>query len=345
MKQLSIIVPVYKVDIYIRRCLDSIFRQGLNDDVFELIIVNDGTPDKSMEVIAGIIQQHDNIIVINQDNQGLSVTRNKGIAAATGEYILFADSDDMLIDNTVPFLLEKALSTKADLVVADFIRMNHEQIEQFNLDVFKQSDGTVQDKSGKDLLLQDLNPWQCYVWRTLYRRDFLNRQQLRFIPGICYEDIPFTHQCYLKANRCLRINWLFIIYRKGHQSITSNISIKKAKDYCVAIEQVWNLAHDKEQDNRIRQKLRNDAFTAFSMLFYILTTCKTISRSEKMSVLYYLKELIPELSFKNGLKQRIVDLFYRRTPTTYMTLRIFYANYLQDICWAIGDFVRNKKND
>lgn len=355
MKQLSIIVPIYKVEKYIRRCLESIFRQGLNDDVFEVIIVNDGTPDRSMEVIADIIQQHQNITVINQENQGLSVARNNGIEQARGEYILFIDSDDLLIDNTLPYLLDKALSSQADLVVADFVKMCDEQIAQFDhnqgdrlfdVNLFNQKPVPliVQDKSGRELLIQDLNPWQCYVWRTLYQREFLNRNHLRFIPHICYEDIPFTHQCYVKADRCLRVNWQFIIYRKGHESITKGFTTQKAKDYCEAIASTWALSHDKALDDAVRQKIRNDAFVSFSMLFYVLTSSKTISRSEKMSVLIYIKRLIPDLSFKNGLKQHIVNLLYHKVPYTYLTLRIFYARYLQTICWTIGDFVRNKKN-
>ena len=114
---LSIILPVYNVEKYIRSCIESIFRQGLDEDAFEIIIVNDGTPDKSMEAIADIIAQHDNITVIEQKNQGLSVVRNTGIARARGEYILMPDSDDMLIDNSLPKLLEKAIESQADIIV------------------------------------------------------------------------------------------------------------------------------------------------------------------------------------------------------------------------------------
>lgn len=109
MLKLSIIVPVYKVEKYIRSCIESIFMQGLDDEEFEIIIINDGTPDNSMGVIEDIINQHKNIKVINQENQGLSVARNKGIVAARGEYILMSDSDDLLIYNSLKPLLEKAL--------------------------------------------------------------------------------------------------------------------------------------------------------------------------------------------------------------------------------------------
>ena len=110
---LSIIVPIYNVEKYVRTCIESIFRQGLDENRFEVIIVNDGTQDKSMEVIADIIVRHKNIIVINQENQGLSVARNNGIAVAKGEYLLMPDSDDMLIDHSVEPLLEKALAEKS----------------------------------------------------------------------------------------------------------------------------------------------------------------------------------------------------------------------------------------
>ena len=98
MTDLSIIVPVYNVEKYIRPCIESIFRQGLEEERFELIIVNDGTQDKSMEMIDDIINEHKNIIVINKKNQGLSIARNNGITIAKGEYILMPDSDDLLID-------------------------------------------------------------------------------------------------------------------------------------------------------------------------------------------------------------------------------------------------------
>ena len=104
---LSIIVPIYNVEQYVRACIESIYQQGLDEDRFEVILVNDGTKDKSMEMIADIIQQHKNITVINQENQGLSMARNNGIAMAKGEYILMPDSDDLLIENSVEPLLEK----------------------------------------------------------------------------------------------------------------------------------------------------------------------------------------------------------------------------------------------
>ena len=340
--KLSVIVPVYNVEEYIRPCIESIFSQGLDEDDFEVIIVNDGTPDKSMEVIAAIIAAYQNIHVINQNNQGVSVARNNGIQMATGEYIYFLDSDDLLIDNSLPYLLDIAISSKVDLVVADFIRMSDNKIVQFKNKTFKQRSGKIQEMKGEELFLYDLNPNYCYVWRTLFKKEFLNWSKIRFFPNIHYEDVIFTHQCYLRANLCLRVEWTFIIYRRGHESITTSFNMKKASDYCVVVSNLWELSYEKDWEEPVRKKIRNDAFATFSSLFYELTTCKQIPLSDKLSVLQKLKKDIPNLVFKNGLKQNIVNFLFHRMPNTYLTLRIFYANYLQRICWAIGDFIKNK---
>ena len=215
MIKLSIIVPVYNVEPYIRPCFESIFNQGLDENDYEVIIVNDGSTDKSMEMVTDIISQHNNITVINQKNQGLSVARNNGIAASKGEYILMPDSDDLLIENSLPSLLDIALRTKADIVVADFLKMTDEEINGPKINCIRHQETIVTEKTGKELFLDDLNPYECYIWRTLFNRRFLLNNKLSFIPGIFFQDVPFIHECYIKAERCLRTNCFQYLYLKN----------------------------------------------------------------------------------------------------------------------------------
>ena len=279
--KLSIIIPVYNVEKYIRSCLESIFKQDLNAADYEVIVVNDGTSDKSMEMIADIISQHTNIKVINQENLSLSVARNNGIAAAKGEYILMPDSDDLLIDNSLKPLLEIALESKADLVVADFLEMTDEEIN--NLKNIPQKEFQVKEKIGEQLFLEDLNPRQCYVWRTLYRRAFITENKLTFIPGIRYQDVPFSHECCLKANKCLRISWLLNIYRRGHESATYSFNKQKAKDLCIAIASTWKLRHLEDLSPAIQRKLNDNLFASFSLLiYYMLIDLKSYSASKEI---------------------------------------------------------------
>ena len=303
MTKLSIIVPVYNVEKYIRDCLESIFRQGLDESIFEVIIVNDGTKDNSMEMIADIIKTHSNISVIEQENQGLSVARNNGIAAAKGEYIFMPDSDDLLIDNSLPFLLNKATETKADLIVADFLMRNNEIIEYFKLDS-KQKDGQTIEMTGKELFLGYLNPSQCYVWRTLYRRRFLTDNHITFFPKIRYQDVPFTHECYLKANKCIRVSWLLNIYRKERENAaTFSFNPQKAKDLCLAMKKTWELRALDDHTPETLLKLQDNVYASFTLLITLISY-SSFTLSESKEIISYMKEQIPDLRFKNGIRQK-----------------------------------------
>lgn len=321
---LSIIVPVYNVERYVRACIESIYHQGLDESTFEVIIVNDGSTDHSMERIQDIIEAHSNITVINQENLSLSVARNNGIAAAKGEYILMPDSDDLLIEESLPILLEKALLHKADLVVADFLEMTDEGIN--NLTTIPRKKGLFKQKSGEKLFLEDLNPTQCYVWRTLYRREFLINNHLTFVPGIRYEDFPFTHECYLKAKRCLRAPHLLNIYRKGHASATSSFNKKKAFDLCIAIASTWKLRGLKGLNSQVTKKLNNDIYKSFSLLIYFMLYGLKDAK-ERDEVYAFLRQEVPDLHFSDGTKQKITWTIFNFSPRLYFSIRKLLKKY------------------
>lgn len=320
---LSIIVPVYNVEKYIRPCIESIFNQGLDDADFEVIIINDGTQDKSIEVIADIVQSHSNVFVVNQENQGLSVVRNNGISAAKGKYILMPDSDDLLIENSLKPLLEKALKSQADLVVADFLSLTDEEIERKDISRLQQKEFNYVEKTGEELFLQDLNPYQCYVWRTLFRRDFLLDNNLTFVPGIYIQDVPFTHECYLKAKKCIRTSWLLNIYRRGHESATFSFNPKKAKDFCTAIAETWKLTRLDGLSPKMQYKLREDVYTSFSAIIWIITH-KIEKASDRIDIIDFLKKQAPDLWFNNGKKQRAESFMFRHLPHLFIHLRYYY---------------------
>lgn len=326
---LSICLPVYNVEDYIRPCLESIFRQGLDEECFEVILINDGTKDNSMGVIQDIVSQHHNIIVVNQKNQGLSVVRNNGIGIAKGEYILMPDSDDLLIDNSLPPLLKAAISSKADLVVADFLKMDDEEIRHTDVSSLQQKEFTYKEKTGEQLFLEDLNPYHCFVWRALYRRAFLLENNIRFITGIYIQDVPFTHECYIKARKCLRTNWLLNIYRLGHDSATSNFNIAKEKNFCTAIAKTWELTRLPEMTPRMQVKLANDVYTSFSVM--LCSTCHAIRKSsERKEIIDYLRQIAPDLAFVNDNKQKLITFLYRYIPHIYIELRYYYGVIVED---------------
>ena len=323
MIDLSIIVPVYNVEEYVRPCLESIFKQGLDDSRFEVIIVNDGSTDHSMEMIVDIIQAHSNITVINQENLSLSVARNNGIAVAKGEYIMMPDSDDLLIENSLAILLDKALETKVDIVVADFLRMTSKEIDSFK--GVKQDCCEFKEKSGEQLFLEDLNPNYCYVWRNLYRKAFIEENHIRFIPGIRYQDVPFTHECYLKAGKCIKASWLLNIYRiRRPGSNTTAFSLENTRSFSIAIGATWLLRTMKGLSYKQLYKLEEDVFTSFSRLIYH-TIYFSRNRFERNSVMDFLKTQAPHLNFTHSIRQRCTTFMFKHIPHFFINTYHLYA--------------------
>ena len=322
---LSIIVPIYNVEKYVRTCIESIYRQGLDEKKFELIIVNDGTEDHSMEVIADIFLQHSNIIVINQENQGLSVARNNGMAIAKGDYILMIDSDDLLIDNSVKILLEKAFETKAEVVTADYLQMNNEKIEAFLSETFQNKNKKLifEELIGEDFLKEDF----CRnIWRNLYRRDFLQCNNISFILGITAQDVPFANECYLKAKKCIKAQWPLLIYRWGNPTQTTmHFTFKKAQDLCIVIQRIWSFTRISSLSTVVRQKQIGITFAYFYRLISATTYGHIKELSTQFEIIDYMKQLEPGLTFKNGAKQKICTYMYQNMPHTL--IRFYHVFY------------------
>ena len=330
MISLSIILPVFNVEKYIHTCVESIYNQGLNDRCFEVIIVNDGTKDNSLGVIQDIISQHQNIMVLEQENQGSWIARNTGMSKASGEYILFLDPDDLLIDNSLMPLLNKALETKADILLADYLTMNDEEIARSMDTPFIQKPFTIKEKTGEQLFLDDLNPHHCYIWRSLFRKDYLLDNNLTFNSEFYYQDVPFLHECYIKAKKCIQVSWLLTIYRRGHESATFSFNRKKAKSFCIAIAKTWELTHNKSLSKEALQKLQNDVYVSFKVLSCSVSHSFKKSR-ERYEIIDFLHYNAPSLSFKNGTKQRITSFLFRNMPHIYIQLRYLYGLVAEDL--------------
>ena len=293
---LSYIVPVFNVEQYISKCIESLFCQGLDEECFEVIIVNDGTKDRSMEIVSDFVRHHSNIIVVNQENQGLSVARNNGLAYARGRYVMFVDSDDFLIDNSLSLMLPLVLDNSADMFIADFKKMTDKEIEQFR---FCHENIVCKPSlmKGREAFLKSFDPLQCYIWRTIYRRGFLEENRLSFIPNIYFEDVPFTIECYLRVEKAVSFPLPFYVYRQHHSSIVSSVNRKKLLDINQVIAYLWKMLGTEVLSKDDYRKLLDAIFATFSIEMWYLSHEKEVFPYRK-EIIGDLKKKVPGLCFR-----------------------------------------------
>ena len=314
--KLSIIVPVYNVEEYIRPCVESIFKQGLDESTYEVILVNDGTKDNSFGVIEDIVNSHSNILIVEQKNQGLSAARNTGMTKASGDYILFLDSDDLLIENTLGKLTAALSSSSPDILYAGFVKMTNEEIDTRKM--VAQEECICRETTGRKGFLEDYNARECYAWRAFYKRTFLEEKHLRFIPGIYFEDVPFTTECHLVAGKCIRTDYTFYIYRQRPGSIVSVINKKKVMDFHHVIARLWELRQKRLTPAEDHQ-LMDAISTTFSIEMWFVSHTPELYADRK-EILDDLKKRIPNLSFSGSLKNRIKSILFKYAPTLCVKL-------------------------
>ena len=213
MAKVSIIVPVYNVEKYLRKCLDSLINQTLKD--IEIICINDGSTDKSLEILEEYKNRDSRIILLNQENSGQSIARNNGIKKATGEYLGFVDPDDWLDLDYYEKLYNAASTNDTDIAVGGIIRVTGIKKKKF-LNFEKE---TITDNTNLKFELCDV-PEKSYVWNKIYKTEKLKEIGLEFEKGIFYEDCIFTPQALFYLGEIVTVPNIYYYYlRRGNSTV------------------------------------------------------------------------------------------------------------------------------
>ncbi|WP_253073814.1 glycosyltransferase [Kosakonia sp. MUSA4] len=241
--KLSIVVPCYNSSDFISECIQSILPHLTNS--IELIIVNDGSTDSSYEIITNIVQSYCNINVeiINQRNLGLSAARNKGIAAASGEYISFLDSDDFYHSD---FWSE--ISPVIDDSTIDIVEFNAEQYEGDISNIVEHIDSAAFSGKTEITAIEKLTPafkrCKWYPWARVYKTSLFRENNITFPHGRLYEDMNTIPFIYLKSSAIYGINKSLLWYRHHKKSITQTFRQKDLSDLVYAAQSLSLLAKD-----------------------------------------------------------------------------------------------------
>jgi glycosyltransferase involved in cell wall biosynthesis len=242
--KLSIIIPVYKVEKFVEKCLRSCVEQDIPSDEYEIIVVNDGSPDKSLEIVEKIANEYNNIHAVSQKNQGLSLARNKGLSLAKGDYIWFVDSDDWIEKNILNKLITHCI--KSDLDILRFCAanvINGKIVRRFNYE-------SIEKKiiNGKDFLLKIGN---FHAPFSIYRREFLLENHLLFYPKVLFEDLEFTPRAWYLAQRVMLINDICYYYFINSNSIVYTNNPKKSFDFIEICESLDKFSETVENNYKV----------------------------------------------------------------------------------------------
>mgnify|MGYP006361170599 CR=1 FL=1 len=322
--KLSIIIPVFNVEKYVGACIESLYKQGISEDEFEVILINDGSTDNSLSVIQEYENQYSNITIISQKNQGLSATRNYGIKLAKGEYLLFVDSDDLIVDNTLKVMLHIAIQNQVDILKGDYVKANNQEIEN-GIEISNLNSYTPSViKTGEQGFIEDYNPMYSYAVINFYRREFITKNKIYFLEGKYFEDVAYTIEAYLKAQTFMAIPLQFYVYRQNDSSIMATMSVNKLYSMNDII------AYNHQQKNKIplskkgMEKLNYSIYASMIVNLWYLSHHHSLY-PHRMEVINDLKKKVPNLYFKGSLKQRFVSFCYTYIPDIYIRIRYMLA--------------------
>jgi len=229
--KISVIIPIYKVEAYLHECVDSVLSQSYRD--LEVILVDDGSPDGCPQICDEYARKDARVQVIHKENGGLSDARNVGLQRATGEYVLFIDSDDYWNDSdAVELLVDRVVQSGGD---ADVVLFGRTVFYEHRKDRYRWPSLDLDRINGKGKVevltyLTEIGNLYTSANNKLINRNLLQEGGIRFKKGLLCEDLDWSIQVYMEANKFYAVNNPFHCYRKRAGSITATMAEKNFQD-------------------------------------------------------------------------------------------------------------------
>lgn len=235
--KLSIIIPMYNVEAYIRRCLVSCEIQDISHDEYEIVVINDGSPDRSLAIAEEVANEYSNITIISQENRGLSVARNTGIKKASGDYLFFVDSDDWIERNCLKMLCDKLSKDSPDVLAICAANVKGNEIyRRFSYE-------GLTETNGPEALRFITSPCAPFF---IVKRVFLEKNNICFFSGIFHEDSEYTPRLLYSARKVVYIDEIVYYVYQNPNSIMRTTNSKKVFDVLLIVSpHLYKFAQEK----------------------------------------------------------------------------------------------------
>jgi len=299
--KVSVIIPVYNSEKYLKQCLDSVVNQTLKD--IEIIVVNDGSTDNSLKIIQEYSNKYKNIKVINKQNEGCYKARNVGLETAKGEYIAFLDSDDYIEFNMYEKLYSKAKETDADIVSSNYYILENNKLKIVDFySSIKLLEKTNNKLVGAENILLD-----AVIWSRIFKRQMLIDKGIMFHSDIHTADDAFFHALtMLNANKIIYIPDVLYTYRISRNgSITTNLHNEFNFDCIKVSERIFNYVITNNKEHFLPQ------IVAFVLRLNVLGYLR-INKSHKKEYFEKICKFIDDYSINSKTKIAFVKNRYNR---------------------------------
>ncbi len=307
MKKVSVIIPVYNVENYLRKCLNSLVNQTLKD--IEIIVVNDGTLDNSQEIIDEYVKKYPKKVVsIIQENGGQGAARNTGLLHAKGEYIGYVDSDDYVEENMYEELYKKAKEEDSDIVICgnNVVKENYEFLSKEDVD--------------KEFLLGKMA-----VWNKIYKKNIIVDNKIQFRSKVWYEDLDFTMKVYFSSKKISYVDKPLYNYLLREGSTMNNNNIKRNLELIEAFDSLIDYCKDKKIYNKVKDEI--EFLCIYHMYIFAITRVLNTNNNykAKIAIINKFRDYINS-NFPNYKQNKYLYLLPKRRKLIYNLINLkFYC--------------------
>lgn len=307
MKKVSVIIPVYNVENYLRKCLDSLVNQTLKD--IEIIVVNDGTTDNSQEIIDEYVKKYPKKVVsVIQENGGQGTARNTGLLYAKGEYIGYVDSDDYVEENMYEELYKKAKVDDSDIVICgnNVVKENYDFLSKEEVD--------------KEFLLGKMA-----VWNKIYKKNIIVDNKIQFRSKVWYEDLDFTMKVYFSSKKISYVDKTLYNYLLREGSTMNNNNIKRNLELIQAFDSLIDYCKDKKIYNKAKDEI--EFLCIYHMYIFAITRVlnTTNKYKAKIAIINKFRDYI-NCNFPNFKQNKYLCLLPKRRKLIYNLINLkFYC--------------------
>lgn len=323
---LSIILPVYNVEKYLANCLDSLLNQDISSNTYEIIIVNDGSTDKSFSIAQYYVDTTANVFLLNQTNKGLGGARNVGLRAARGKYLFFVDSDDYVQEKCLNRLLRVM-----DSMNLDVLRFNYQMIDENNGCVIPKSKNAIyaidfsNDVTDGATFLSERLGWACYVWQFIFKKELLINSNILFDEGLYLEDLEWLPQILLKAQRISSINKDVYFYLQRENSITKSVDLNRKRkllnDKLIILDKYIGWKENVRENSLLSRWYL--AQITLSVMWLISYIDNNFTESELTETIVCLKnrKIFPLKTYRFTFSQKVSTLLLNISPRLYCSIK------------------------